>query len=50
PPGPDTVVVLLDDIVTTGVTLAAMSRVLHAAGMPPFGAAVLAATQKRRHW
>ncbi|MFR9779261.1 ComF family protein [Micromonospora sp. MS34] len=42
-------VVLLDDIVTTGATLAAVSRVLHSAGMTPKGAAVLAATQKRRH-
>ncbi|MCW3839291.1 ComF family protein [Micromonospora yasonensis] len=41
--------VLLDDIVTTGATLAAVSRVLHAAGMTPKAAAVLAATQKRRH-
>ncbi|MFG2058694.1 ComF family protein [Micromonospora sp. NPDC048930] len=42
-------VVLLDDIVTTGATLAAISRILHAAGMPPKVAAVLAATQKRHH-
>ncbi|MGW5670152.1 ComF family protein, partial [Micromonospora sp. NPDC003776] len=42
-------IVLLDDIVTTGATLAAVSRVLHAAGMTPKAAAVLAATQKRRH-
>ena len=49
-PGPDTAVVVLDDIVTTGVTLAAVSRVLRAAGMTPNVAAVLAATQKRRHW
>ncbi|MFC4148199.1 ComF family protein [Micromonospora mangrovi] len=48
-PGPETAVVLLDDIVTTGVTLAAVSRVLRGAEMPPYGAAVLAATQKRRH-
>ncbi|GAA4569866.1 ComF family protein [Micromonospora coerulea] len=45
----DTAVVVLDDIVTTGVTLAAVSRILHAAGMTPNAAAVLAATQKRRH-
>ncbi|SCG40854.1 ComF family protein [Micromonospora inositola] len=50
PVGGDTTVVVLDDIVTTGVTLAAASRVLHAAGMTPNVAAVLAATQKRRHW
>lgn len=42
-------VVLLDDIVTTGATLAAVSRVLRDAGMTPKGAAVLAATQKRHH-
>lgn len=41
-------VVLLDDIVTTGATLAAVSRILHRAGMTPKAAAVLAATQKRR--
>ncbi|MGC1212996.1 MAG: ComF family protein, partial [Micromonospora sp.] len=43
-------VVVLDDIVTTGVTLAAVSRILRAAGMTPNVAAVLAATQKRRLW
>ncbi|MEU7608789.1 ComF family protein [Micromonospora sp. NPDC049204] len=41
------VVVLLDDIVTTGVTLAAAARVLSATGWVPSVAAVLAATQKR---
>ncbi|MGC4805036.1 ComF family protein [Micromonospora sp. DT233] len=41
------VVVLLDDIVTTGVTLAAAARVLRGAGLPPTVAAVLAATRKR---
>ncbi|GIJ12947.1 hypothetical protein Van01_61610 [Micromonospora andamanensis] len=40
-------VVLLDDIVTTGATLAAVSRVLTVRGLSPIGAAVLAATQKR---
>ncbi|WBB57420.1 phosphoribosyltransferase family protein [Verrucosispora sp. WMMD573] len=40
-------VVLLDDIVTTGVTLAAVSRVLTVRGLSPYGAAVLAATRKR---
>lgn len=40
-------VVLLDDIVTTGATLAAVSAVLSAAGLVPYGAAVLAATQLR---
>lgn len=47
--GADTAVVVLDDIVTTGVTLAAVSRILRPAGMTPDVAAVLAATQKRRH-
>ncbi|MBQ0903061.1 ComF family protein [Micromonospora sp. U21] len=42
------VVVLLDDIVTTGVTLAASARVLAATGHAPGVAAVLAATEKRR--
>jgi predicted amidophosphoribosyltransferase len=47
-PGAGTpVVVLLDDIVTTGVTLAAAARVLASAGLPPAVAAVLAATEKR---
>ncbi|MFY1690241.1 ComF family protein [Plantactinospora sp. WMMB782] len=41
------VVVLLDDIVTTGVTLAAVSRHLAGAGIPVHGAAVLAATVRR---
>ncbi|WBB51826.1 ComF family protein [Verrucosispora sp. WMMA2044] len=40
-------VVLLDDIVTTGATLAAVSRVLTVRGLSPYGAAVLAATRKR---
>ncbi|MFI6064707.1 ComF family protein [Micromonospora sp. NPDC051227] len=45
--GATPVVVLLDDIVTTGVTLAAASRVLTATGWAPSVAAVLAATEKR---
>ncbi|WFE60178.1 ComF family protein [Micromonospora sp. WMMD712] len=45
---PAPAVVLLDDIVTTGVTLAAASRVLTATGLSPTVAAVLAATEKRR--
>jgi len=43
----DGVTVVLDDIVTTGVTLAAVSRVLAATGRAPAVAAVLAATEKR---
>lgn len=45
-----TAVVLLDDIVTTGVTLAAAGRTLRATGLSPTVAAVLAATEKRRTW
>ncbi|MEW1588610.1 ComF family protein [Micromonospora vinacea] len=45
--GATPVVVLLDDIVTTGVTLAAASTVLTATGWAPSVAAVLAATEKR---
>jgi len=41
--------VVVDDIVTTGSTLAAVSRVLTATGRVPTVAAVLAATEKRRH-
>ncbi|MDG4793164.1 phosphoribosyltransferase family protein [Micromonospora sp. WMMD1082] len=40
-------VVLLDDIVTTGATVAAVSRALTAHGLAPSAAAVLAATEKR---
>ncbi|NJP31967.1 ComF family protein [Micromonospora sp. HSS6-12] len=40
-------VVVLDDIVTTGSTLAAVSRALSATGGSPAVAAVLAATEKR---
>ncbi|RIV34605.1 ComF family protein [Micromonospora radicis] len=42
-----TAVVLLDDIVTTGATLAAISRTLNVNGLSPSVAAVLAATEKR---
>lgn len=49
PTGDDGMVVVLDDIVTTGVTLAAVSRTLTATGLSPAVAAVLAATEKRRH-
>ncbi|MEH1027066.1 ComF family protein [Micromonospora profundi] len=48
-PGDVPVVVVLDDIVTTGVTLAAAARVLATAGWAPSVAAVLAATEKRHH-
>lgn len=48
-PAPDgTAVVVLDDIVTTGATLAAVSRALTATGLSPAVAVVLAATEKRR--
>ncbi|TCB99955.1 ComF family protein [Micromonospora zingiberis] len=40
-------VVLLDDIITTGSTLAAISRLLSVRGLSPSVAAVLAATEKR---
>ncbi|MFD6562766.1 ComF family protein [Micromonospora profundi] len=46
-PGDVPVVVLLDDIVTTGVTVAAAARVLSTVGWAPSVAAVLAATEKR---
>ncbi|TDC30588.1 ComF family protein [Micromonospora sp. 15K316] len=45
--GVEATVVVLDDIVTTGVTLAAVSRELSATGSAPAVAAVLAATEKR---
>lgn len=50
PTASDAAVVVLDDIVTTGSTIAAVSRVLTATGSAPAVAAVLAATQKRRRW
>jgi predicted amidophosphoribosyltransferase len=40
-------VVLMDDIVTTGATLAAVGSVLERAGLPVSAAAVLAATRRR---
>jgi predicted amidophosphoribosyltransferase len=39
--------ILLDDIVTTGATLAEAARTLAAVGWPPAGAAVIAATRLR---
>jgi adenine/guanine phosphoribosyltransferase-like PRPP-binding protein len=41
-------VVVIDDIVTTGATLAAITRSLVGAGIPVSAAAVLAATVRRR--
>lgn len=41
-------VVVLDDIVTTGATLAAVTRLLVSAGVPVTAAALLAATPRRR--
>ncbi|WP_279583135.1 ComF family protein [Fodinicola feengrottensis] len=43
----DCVVVIVDDLVTTGATLAEVSRVLTGAGAAPSHAAVVAATVKR---
>lgn len=40
-------VIVVDDIVTTGATLAEAVRVLTAAGRPPLGAATVAATPRR---
>ncbi|MDO3701044.1 ComF family protein [Micromonospora sp. C28SCA-DRY-2] len=48
PAPPGTAVVVLDDIVTTGATIAAVSRELVATGLSPTVAAVLAATEKRQ--
>jgi predicted amidophosphoribosyltransferase len=40
-------VVLVDDLVTTGASLAESARALRSAGCRPFGAAVVAATRTR---
>ncbi len=40
-------VVLVDDVVTTGVTLREAQRALEGAGAPPVGAALVAATRRR---
>ncbi len=40
-------VIVIDDVVTTGATLAAVSSALREAGWEPFGAATVAQTQRR---
>jgi predicted amidophosphoribosyltransferase len=48
PAAPGAVVVVLDDVVTTGATLTAVADRLARAGVPVTAAAVLAATRRRR--
>ncbi len=45
-PGPSASILLIDDIVTTGATLAEAARALEAAGHSVVGAAVVAATRR----
>lgn len=45
---PGSVIILVDDVCTTGATLAEAARVLRAAGRPPSAAAVIAAPRLRR--
>ncbi|MDO5501498.1 MAG: ComF family protein [Propionibacteriaceae bacterium] len=46
-PPSDSVPILIDDVTTTGATLAAAARTFAAAGTPVLGAAVVAATVRR---
>ena len=49
PPTPGTPVVLVDDVVTTGASLAEAARVLTAGRLTVLGAATVAATERRAH-